>query len=56
MNIISGNKVSEVINKYMLEDGMDPVIDLDKSHVYGLLIQKIIKNIWIFFQCLHLCQ
>ena len=32
MNIISGNKVREVINKYMLADGMDPVIDLDKSH------------------------
>ena len=40
MNIISGNKVREVINKYMLADGMDPVIDLDKSHGVWLVDSK----------------
>jgi len=32
MSNITGNKVREAINKYMLADGMDPVIDLEKSH------------------------
>jgi len=32
MSNISGNKVREAINKYMLADGMDPIIDLEKSH------------------------
>ena len=32
MKNILGSQVRETINKYMLADGMDPVIDLDKSH------------------------
>ena len=32
MKSILGSQVREAINKYMLADGMDPVIDLDKSH------------------------
>ena len=32
MKNILGSQVREAINKYMLADGMDPVIDLDKSH------------------------
>ena len=37
MSNISGNKVREAINRYMLADGMDPVIDLEKSHGVWLI-------------------
>ena len=32
MNIIKATKVRSEIEKYMLADGMDQVIDLEKSH------------------------
>ena len=37
MSNITGNKVREAINRYMLADGMDPVIDLEKSHGVWLI-------------------
>ena len=40
MSKLSGSNVREVINKYMLADGMDPVIDLDKSHGVWLVDSK----------------
>ena len=32
MNIVKANKVRSEIEKFMLADGMDQVIDLEKSH------------------------
>ena len=48
MSKLSGSNVREVINKYMLADGMDPVIDLDKSHGVWLVDSKDDKEYLVF--------
>ena len=40
MNIVKANKVRSEIEKFMLADGMDQVIDLEKSHGVWLSVGR----------------